>query len=123
MCGTFITRIERDNADMRAGALRHRITIQEPKSSAGALGEKIKSWSDFVTVWAAIEPFRGRELLEAHQREAEITTRFIIRYKSGLNTRMRLKFGSKYYKIESIINLEERNRDLEIMALETEDFS
>jgi len=108
---------------MRAGALRHRITIQEPTSSVGALGEKIKSWADVSTIWAAIEPLRGREFLEAHQIEAEITTRFIIRYKSGLNTRMRIKFGIKYYKIESIINPDERNRYLEIMALETEDFS
>jgi len=108
---------------MRAGRLRHRITIQRPSSSAGALGEKIKSWADVSTVWAAIEPLRGREFLEAHQQESEITTRFIIRYKGGLNTRMRISFGSKYYKIESIINPDERNRYLEIMALETEDYA
>jgi len=108
---------------MRAGRLRHRITIQQPASTVGVLGEKIKSWADVATVWAAIEPVRGREFFEAHQRESEATTIITIRYKSGLNVRMRINFGSKYYKIDNILNPDERNRYLEIMAIETEDFS
>ena len=108
---------------MRAGRLRHRITIQEPASTVGGLGEKLKSWADVATVWAAIEPLRGREFFESHQRESEATTVITIRYRSGLTHSMRINFGSKYYKIDDILNPDERNRYLEIIAIDTEDFN
>lgn len=108
---------------IRAGRLKHRITIQGPSSSINAQGGKIKGWSDIETVWASVEPLTGREFFENHQMESEISTRIIIRYRGGLNTHMRVKFGNKYYKIVSIINPQEKNEGLELMALETEDFN
>ena len=107
---------------MRAGSLRHRIVIQQPTTGTNAQGGKTKAWEDVVTVWAAIEPLRGREYLEAHQIEAEISARISIRYRSGLDTHMRIQWGSRYYKIDSIINPQERDAMLVIMAVETKDY-
>jgi SPP1 family predicted phage head-tail adaptor len=44
---------------LRSGIYRHRITIQERAVTTGSSSGIIESWSDFETVWAAIDPIRG----------------------------------------------------------------
>ena len=107
---------------MRAGRLRHRVTIQQPSSSTNSRGGKIKSWSDLATVWASIEPLSGREIEQDFQLEPETTTRIVMRYKSGLTSNMRIKYGSRYYKILGITNTNERNYELIVNAVETKDY-
>jgi len=107
---------------MRAGRLRHRITIQQPTLTTNALGGKTKSWTDFTTVWAAIEPTTGHEIDQDHQLEPEVSARIVIRYLSGITSDMRIKYGSKYYKISGIVNPDERNRELQLLVEETKDF-
>ncbi|MBO8183770.1 MAG: phage head closure protein, partial [Archaeoglobus sp.] len=46
---------------MRAGELRHRITIQQMQDTQNEYGEPTKEWVDAATVWASIEGLRGRE--------------------------------------------------------------
>lgn len=106
---------------MRAGELNKRLTIQQPTATTNIRGGKTKGWADLATVWGSLESLSGREFFEAHQTETEITTRIRIRYMSGLNTHMRISYGTKYWKIISII--EEGNAGLLIMATETEDFN
>ena len=101
---------------MRAGRLRHRVTIQQlvPDPSIG--GED--SWHDYATVWAAVEPLRGREYLAAQQEGAEVTGRITIRYIAGLKPTMRIKYGERIYQILSGIDPEERNAELQLMVKE-----
>ena len=109
---------------MRAGALRHYITFQRPiKRTTGAHEGKIKEWEDHASVWASMEPLSAREYFEIFQMEAEISTRFVIRYRNDLNTHMRIRYGTRYFKIVGRLNPKAQNRALEIMALETEDFA
>jgi len=108
--------------NMRAGRLRHRITIQQPTTSTNAQGGKIKTWVDVATVWAGIEPISASESDQNHQLEPEVSVRIVMRYRSGITSDMRIKFGSRYYKIIGIINPDERNKELQITAIETKDF-
>lgn len=107
---------------MRAGRLRHRITIQQPTTSTNAQGGKVKTWTDVATVWAGIEPVSASESEENFQLEHEVSVRIIIRYRSDITSDMRIKFENRYYKILGIINPDERNRELQIIAIETKDF-
>jgi len=106
---------------MRAGKLRHKITIQycpEPQSQ-DSYGAVIKNWSDYATVWASIEPARGREFWESQQINAEVTAKITIRYLAGITPKMRVKYGSRIFEIISVINPEERNRELQLMVKES----
>jgi len=104
---------------IRAGELRHRVTIQQNNNpTRGSSGEEIPNWQDVATVWAAVEPLRGREFFESQQVNAEVTTRIRIRYRSGIAPTMRAVYGNRIFDIQAVINVDERNRELHLMCRE-----
>ena len=103
---------------MRAGRLRHRVTLQTQSEERNSLGEVENTWEDWATVWGGVEPLRGRELMTDERNEAELTTRVIIRYRSGVVPSMRVVWGAHTYDIESVIDVDGRGRDLELMCRE-----
>ena len=102
---------------MKAGQLRHRITIQS-YTTTNTHGEITKTWSTFKTVWARIEPITGREWLESGIVEAEVTHRVTIRYLANVKPQMRIYYDSKYYDIMYIENTEMRDRQMILMCKE-----
>ena len=105
---------------MRAGRLRHTVSIERISETANDYGEAIKTWSDHLTdIRAAIEPINGREYFAQDSRHAEVTTRFRIRYREGITNKMRIRYGTRYYNIVSVILPNERKcAELILMALE-----
>lgn len=102
-----------------AGRLRHQVTIQNySESQDSTTGEVTKSWTEFATVRAAIEPLRGKEFFESQERFGVTMHRVIIRYLAGVNDTMRVKFGSRILAIKAVLNKDERNRWLELMCEE-----
>ena len=67
---------------------------------------------------AAIWPQKAQERIESMKVELSITHRIRIRYLSGISTAFRVKYGSRYFNIHSIINVREANRELEFLAEE-----
>jgi SPP1 family predicted phage head-tail adaptor len=104
---------------MRAGRLRHRITIQDYTESQNSFGEATKNWTDYATVWAAVEPVKGREFWESQQINAEITTKVTMRYLAGIKPKMRILYDTRIFEIDSVINVDERNRELQLLVKET----
>jgi SPP1 family predicted phage head-tail adaptor len=104
---------------MRAGRLRHRVTIQRRLDVRDTYGDVAGGdWEDVASVWAAVEPLRGREFAELQRAGAEVTTRVVMRYRSGIEPQMRVKYGAHVYDIESVINVDERDRELQLMCRE-----
>jgi SPP1 family predicted phage head-tail adaptor len=103
---------------MRAGKLRHKVTIQDYTESQDSYGTVTKTWADYATVWASIEPVKGREFWESQQINAEVTAKVILRYLEGVTPKMRVKHGSRIFQVISVINPEERNRELQLMVKE-----
>lgn len=103
---------------MRAGELRHRITLRIATVSQDDCGQPVQTWTDHATVWAAVEPLRGREYFESQQQQAEVTTRIRIRYRAKVSPVMRVKWGVRIYKIEAVIDPDERHQELQLMCAE-----
>ena len=101
---------------MKAGDLRHRITIQQLAEGENDLGDIVQTWTAFATVWASVEPLTGREYLSAQQVSAETSGRIRMRYRAGVNPTMRVLFNSLTYQILSVINPGELNVELELMT-------
>ena len=105
---------------MRAGLRRHRITFQRPTPATNARGAKTKSWVDYRTVWARINPTSGRDFLDVHQTESETTATITCCYIAGVKSYMRIKFEGRYFEIVHPINPEERCRELQFLVRELE---
>lgn len=106
---------------MRSGRLRHRVTIQQPVVAVNGYGERITTWSTVATVWAAVEPLRGREFFDAEQTQAEVSHRVVMRYRSGMVATMRLLHLTRVLHIQAIIDVDERHRELQLMCREMPD--
>ncbi|MGC7561340.1 phage head closure protein [Pasteurella sp. PK-2025] len=103
---------------MNIGKLRHRITLQKQVNTLNEYGAAVTKWGNVATIWAEIKPLAGREYFSAQQVQSEITTQIFIRYLPGVLPTMRVKFGSRFFEIISVINANERNIYLQLMCKE-----
>ena len=78
---------------IRAGALRHRVTIRSRSGSRGAYGSATTTWSDYHSCRASIRALRSREVQSDSQRQGEVTHEVTIRYKAGVIPAMRMTFS------------------------------
>ena len=79
----------------------------------------LETWSTYATVQASIEPISGREYFAAQSTQADVTHRIRIRYFSGIVPKMRVSYNSRIFDILSVINVGERNRELQLMCRES----
>ena len=103
---------------MRIGALNKRITIQIPTKAPDGMGSFTITWTDHATVFCAIWPLMGKELVQAMQTDMVISHRIRIRYRSVFRPDWKLRFGQRYFNIVSVTNPGERNEWLDIMTRE-----
>lgn len=103
---------------MQAGKLRHRVDIQKPTNAQNSLGETVPTFVDQDRVWAEVMPLSGRELLAARQTTGEVTHQVTIRWRDGLTPTHRIRFGTRIFEILSVINVEERNREMRVLCKE-----
>lgn len=66
--------------------------------------------------WADIKTMKGSEYLLNNVTASEEPTRFIIRYRQGIDTTQRIKWNGKNYNIESVANDNGMNQTLTIFA-------
>ena len=102
-----------------AGRLDKRVTLQSATIARDDNGQPIETFSTVAEIWAAIDPIRGREFFSAQQVSADTTHRLTIRYRAGVSVQNRILYGSRVFRIESVINPLERSERLELMCVET----
>lgn len=101
-----------------AGELNKRVTLQQKTVTRAANGEEIVTWSDALTVWAKVDPIRGREFFAAAQMQGAVDYRVTIRYRAGIDRAMRVKFGSDILElVAEPINVKSRNQWIELMCV------
>jgi len=102
---------------MRAGQLRHRITIQQLSTTRDDYGGVVETWADFAPdIPASVQPLSGRELIAAQAAQSEARVKMSMRYIPGVTEVMRVSYGGKVYNITAVIDVDERHRELQIMA-------
>lgn len=104
---------------MRAGELKKLITIEQQSNVSDGMGGATTTWTAYASnVFASIWTVSAKEIINKTQESLNITHRIRIRYKSGITNSMRIKYGSMYYNIVSIINVGMENKMIEILANE-----
>ena len=100
------------------GDLNRRITLQYVTQTADGMGGLPETWTNDETVWAAIWPVSASEHVLAMQTVMTISHRIRIRYRSTLKPSWRIKFGTRYFNIISIINPNEYGEWQDVMCKE-----
>jgi len=110
-------------ARFQATKMRHRIEILEKSVTQNSAGEEVITWSGVGDYWASVEPIRGREFVEMRQGQAEITTRIRMRFRDGIKATHRVRYDGRLFEIQAPpINVNELNRELDLMCSEREDY-
>lgn len=110
-------------ARINAGKYRHIVTFQKLKEAQDSYGETSvnvnENWEDAITARVGIFPISGREALTEDIRQSEISHRIVLRYTKGIDSTMRIKFGTRIFEITSPpVNSYERNDELLLFCKE-----
>lgn len=113
---------------MRAGDLRRRITIQSRDMTQDAAGQQALTWTDYLAgVPCDIQPLIGRELFAAQAAQSEATHTLILRYTDLLAdpikvAGMRAVYVNagitRYFNLTASLDVDERNRQITVVASE-----
>ena len=106
---------------MIGGQLRHKIAFQTATKVSDGMGGTVDTWADAYDAYAAIWPISANERIQNQGLEHEITHRVRVRYQSKIVPTMRIRYGTRYFEITSLINQNERNIQIDILATETKD--
>jgi len=101
---------------MNFGKLNEKITIQTPPTAKDNGGELTGSWTNVCSPWAQLKPASSAETREEGSDVLVDTTVFVIRYRSGITSKMRISYGSDYWQIVGI-QKKGRNEYLELTAI------
>ena len=105
------------NRKLRLGAMRHRIAIQNPVETQDEYGQPIVTWNDWLTNEPAeFCPVNGNENMRGNQLEANIRAKFVVRYRDGYNSQMRIMKDGTPYGILYVNEVEGGRRYLELLV-------
>lgn len=89
---------------MRAGDLRHRITLQRPEYTQDPVtGEMTPSWVEVAKIWGSVEPVSVNQFVSAATNQSKVSARIVIRYRKGIDPTMRILHRDKIYNIEGVL--------------------
>jgi len=103
---------------MKISDMRHRVTFQEEQKTPDGYKGSTAKWVYVVEVWASVEPISGGERFFAQQIKSDVTHKVKIRYRTGINEAMRILHRDRIFSIESIIDVEERQKFIELRCIE-----
>jgi len=98
--------------------LRHHIVIETPTEASDSYGGFTTTWAEYTNAWVSMKPYKNWENRVSMQNETRTLHKISMRYFAGITPKMRVKFGSRYFNIVSIINREEANITLDIIGEE-----
>lgn len=110
-----------------AGMLRHRVTIQKPKTGddeeRDELGERLTDWDDVAFgIPAFVRPLDAREQFIAAQLQSSTTHKVTIRYSSeysDMDASWRVMFGTRPLVLQGPPkNIDEENVYFELDCIE-----
>jgi len=111
--------LQRRTPTLMAGRLRHQIDIVRPSGAQDDTGGPVGSTTVvYAGVWATIEAVSGTEQLAASQFVSRVTHQVVIRYLDGIDTSMRVVFEGRTFRIQAVLNPDERTKSLVLECIE-----
>jgi SPP1 family predicted phage head-tail adaptor len=95
-------------APVRAGDLRHRVTIESATRTSDGAGGATVAWEPIAEVWAAIWPRTVDEDFTLDRVAGTASHDIWIRYRADVKPDMRIRFGTRLFDILGAIDVEDR---------------
>lgn len=103
---------------MRAGQLRHVGILEDRTRSKDPIGGQPWVWLPVASVRFGIETTGGEEIPVGGGVRAVSKYLITMRWRAGVKPAMRISMGSRVFQFTQVNNIEERNRELQIEAIE-----
>lgn len=106
---------------MKAGKLRHRVTIQTRTISQDGYGDAVETWTSGDTVWAEVTPLltatREAFVAQSETRSARQTLQVRMRWRDGLTPAgTRLLWDGETLDVESVMDPDGRHAELIVLC-------
>lgn len=103
---------------MKAGRMRHPISILQAVVNRDAFGENIQTWTDILDTWGEVLQLRGSLLALAQARTATVTATHSITVRANvlILPTCRVQFGEVFYTITSILDPDSRGRQMTLLC-------
>lgn len=103
---------------MRAGALRHRVRLEDAVDTRDSGGGLTRVWQLLDVVPASIESEESGEPVEAGSPSSKVRHLVRIRYRTGVTPAMRAVFRDRSFRILSIVDPDQRKKELLLTCIE-----
>lgn len=90
---------------MKAGDLRHPLTLMAPADAVNGKGRPVKGWRDQATVMAAKADVSGREFYAAQAYHAEDVVTWTLRWRDDVTPEWRVRHAGVTYEILEVNHL------------------
>ena len=91
-------------ADLDAGILNKRITIQATTETPDGRGGFTEAWSDIGTCWADIRPLFAKQIFEYRSLNVHATHQIKVRASVDVDEDNRILYGTRIFEILTIEN-------------------
>lgn len=117
---------------VRTGKLRTKAVFEQYTPPIDHFGKAKGEWTEVFQEFVQLEPLSGRELLQAQQIQSQTTHKATFHFRTDIDTKMRLRVERpgvidadptkdsdwRIFHIESLVNVNEQNRELQLMLIE-----
>jgi SPP1 family predicted phage head-tail adaptor len=104
------------SAAIDAGLLDRRVTLLKPVYNAPE--DEVVDWEAVAEVWAGVDPGAGQEIDEAGRMVATVAVPIIIRYRTDVDARWRIRDGDAEYEVKSKLDILRRHVRLQLSCQE-----
>ena len=94
---------------MDIGRTNKRITFCRLKQSTNDLEQEVQKLEKVKTVWASVEPLRGREYQEAQRLRQELNYKITTRYFPDITPDMFILYGKRQFSIVYVVDPRENH--------------
>lgn len=101
-----------DTVPRAIGTRRRRLVLELPVDEPDGFGGILRRYVAGPVLWGAIEPVGAVERLRGGRDDSVATHRITLRARTGLTPAMRLAAGPRRFAIRTIVDPDERGRDL-----------
>ncbi len=98
-----------------------RVAYERRSTSQDAIGQQVATWTEIGTDMVSIKPLRGGEFFARSGEVSDVTHQIETLYRASitLTPADRIRYGARYFNIQSVINKDERNREWVFICTET----
>ena len=103
---------------MSVGEKNKRLALRTNTPSTTDRGGLTDSLATTITLWGSVEPMSAQEKARADGVDATVSHKAKIRYNSNVTPDDQILYNARTFRINSVLNLMEANREMELILTE-----